>query len=149
MVFDSHISASSATCLKEDILHLGERDGLAPPRMFPHIEDPGTVEALTALIYALFLPEKSMKLIFCPSCHDIVRLFRSQRSCKCGDSWGQYTDHIKANVGGLAIPVGVDNKTFARAVRTRGTTPSAHSELNFDAFVFGNPTKNITREGEL
>ena len=89
-----------------------------------------------------------MKLIFCPSCQDLVKLLRSKRSCKCGDSWGKYTDHIKATVGGLAIPVGVDNNTFAKAVRSRNMFPSAHMELNFDAFVFGSVAKNITREGE-
>lgn len=87
-----------------------------------------------------------MKLIFCPSCQDLVKLQRSKRTCHCGKSWGEYTDHIKAQIGGLSIAVGIDNKTFAGAVRERNQSTGPLSAFEFEAFIFGRNPKNIVKE---
>ena len=87
-----------------------------------------------------------MKLIFCPPCQDMVKLQRSERSCYCGKSWGQYTDHIKATIGGEAIAVGIDNLAFTKALRGRIAGTYIYSSLEFDAFIFGEGPRNITKE---
>jgi hypothetical protein len=87
-----------------------------------------------------------MKLIFCPACKDVLRLVVSKkpRSCMCGLSWGRYLKNKKdATIGGLAIPIGIDNKSFAQAVKKRTAhQKDAHNEFlyftvahPFNAFV--------------
>ena len=57
-----------------------------------------------------------MKLIYCPHCGDVVRLFYEKRVCKCGKSGGFYTDRLNALISGDAIPLGFDNADFHRAI---------------------------------
>ena len=75
-----------------------------------------------------------MKLIFCPSCSDLFRLFSEPRSCRCGKSWGRYTDDVYAEIGGEAVAVGVANDDFVRAYRRRGDVDVADSKRNFKAW---------------
>lgn len=75
-----------------------------------------------------------MKLIFCPSCHD-VRKLRSETSvvCKCGKSGGWYkSDGLHACITGLAVPVGFANGSFSRALNNR---PKEGWGERFEAFV--------------
>lgn len=59
-----------------------------------------------------------MKLIFCPKCGDIVRLWRDQwLLCSCGQSGGVYLDGINARYAGLAVPIGIDNNSMLVAAR--------------------------------
>jgi hypothetical protein len=61
-----------------------------------------------------------MKLILCPHCGDIVKLFREARSCRCGRSSGWYDDdEVTAIIDGEAIPMGIGNWSLERAVRLR------------------------------
>lgn len=60
-----------------------------------------------------------MKLIFCPDCHDIVRLLLVRRECVCGKSWGKYVNFLDAEIGGNAIPIGFSNESFMEAVNNR------------------------------
>jgi hypothetical protein len=61
-----------------------------------------------------------MKLIFCPSCEDVVRLIGAKRECLCGSSGGRYLeDGLHAEVWGNAVPLGFANRSFANAVRNR------------------------------
>lgn len=81
-----------------------------------------------------------MKLIYCPGCEDIVRLFETERFCRCGSSWGWYTDDLKtayAVYGGKAIPMGIDTDKLARAlrVRTADVAPGLVKSIPFDAFL--------------
>ena len=73
-----------------------------------------------------------MKLIFCKECHDIFRLINEKRFCKCGKSWGNYTDDINAEIGGLAVPIGFENSSFVKAFKNR---PKEGLGSRFDAFV--------------
>lgn len=83
-----------------------------------------------------------MKLFFCISCHDLVRMFDNKRTCKCKKSWGKYIDEINATIGGEAVPIGVDNNTFAKAIRAK----DAPRGLEFNAFVIGMNSDRVTRE---
>lgn len=75
-----------------------------------------------------------MKLIFCPKCHDVLKLLRDQhRSCICGKSGGLYKeDGLHAIIYGSAIPVGFTNLTFAFALNNR---PKTGTGKTFTAFV--------------
>ena len=76
-----------------------------------------------------------MKLIFCPTCEDVLKLRISPapRRCHCGDSWGRYyADGIRAEIGGRAVPLGFANNSFAEALRNR---PADGKGELFTAFV--------------
>ena len=75
-----------------------------------------------------------MKLIFCPICHDIVKLPREMdRSCQCGCSWGHYKDDgLNATYGGEAVPLGITNSSLVNAIKTQ---PKSGMGERFEAFV--------------
>lgn len=85
-----------------------------------------------------------MKLIFCRSCQDVVRLrIDSTRKCDCGQCGGHYTDDKNAEYWGeTAVPLGIDNPSLAEASFPYGSR-------NIDAFVLpancGTMTKRVGR----
>jgi len=63
-----------------------------------------------------------MKLIYCPVCHDLIRLIwnGNSRSCLCGASGGYYdADGLNATIWGEAIPFGLDNSELLKAIDKR------------------------------
>ena len=68
-----------------------------------------------------------MKHFYCTVCEDMVKMRLHKRTCECGESWGQYTNKPtivdgkeymeEAIVGGNAIPYGIDNIAFIRALK--------------------------------
>lgn len=58
-----------------------------------------------------------MKLLYCLSCGDIVRIYSDVRACHCGKSMARYTGDRDALVGGLGRIIGVDTKQFYSAVQ--------------------------------
>lgn len=90
--------------------------------------------------------EKTMKLIYCPHCHDIVRLRdRERRWCECSKSWGQYTDDVQATIGGQAIPLGLDNRSFLYALKEREGA-GLRAYMAFDAFLIKEPCETVDRQ---
>lgn len=81
-----------------------------------------------------------MKLIFCPHCRDIVLLRKQMRICECGMSGGHYLDHINAVVTGDAIPIGITNDSFIKAVLNR---PKLGMGKEFVAFVIPEITHTV------
>lgn len=73
-----------------------------------------------------------MKLIYCTQCHDIRKLHRNSIVCACGRSGGFYTDELKAVITGFAVPLGVNNRTFVKALADR---PEEGMGERFEAFV--------------
>jgi hypothetical protein len=73
-----------------------------------------------------------MKLIFCPECQDVVKLFHDQRFCRCRKSWGRYLTETKAEAGGRAVPLGIANDSFRTALHQR---PADGLGARFEAFV--------------
>ena len=74
-----------------------------------------------------------MKLIFCPGCHDVVKLAREMRFCKCGASCGCYkTDGLNAVYGGSAVPLGFANSSLVEAIKNQ---PDEGMGERFTAFV--------------
>lgn len=87
-----------------------------------------------------------MKLIFCPACQDVVRLFSRGRFCFCEKSWGQYKkDGKNAIVGGEAVPLGFGNGTFLEALSKR---PQDGLGYRFTAFVIPHSCPTIEVENE-
>jgi len=74
-----------------------------------------------------------MKLIFCPTCWDVIKLRNEKVSCECGKSTGFYLeDGLHAEIGGEAIPIGFLNKSFVDAIQDR---PQNGSGREFTAFI--------------
>jgi hypothetical protein len=62
-----------------------------------------------------------MKLIYCPDCLDMMKLRMLElRRCACGKSWGYYLDDdLTAEIGGLAVPIAIENDQRRDAVQQR------------------------------
>ena len=86
-----------------------------------------------------------MKLIFCPNCHDIISLRWELRRCSCGESWGYYRDDgINSVIGGGAIPLGIANDSFTKALKNR---PTHGQGERFEAFVIPESCGSVVDEG--
>ncbi len=87
-----------------------------------------------------------MKLIFCPHCTDVRKLDTDAMvSCKCGKSSGQYLpDGVQVVLRGDAIPIGILNSSFVRAVKSR---PADGLGSQFEAFVIPHQCPTV-RQGE-
>lgn len=82
-----------------------------------------------------------MKLIFCASCRDIVKLrLGTYRTCFCGESGGRYIDRVNAHIGGKAIPLGIRNDEFYAAIRNQ---PREGAGEEFCAFVIAEECPTI------
>lgn len=75
-----------------------------------------------------------MKLILCPKCSDVVLLRQGKkRTCECKQSWGEYLeDGLNAVIGGQAIPLGFENRSFVAALKKR---PEYGQGKEFSAFI--------------
>ena len=86
-----------------------------------------------------------VKLIFCPQCEDIRRLAHGLRYCSCARSWGYYRgDGLNAVIGGGAIPIGFENKSFVEALKSR---PAGGMGSRFEAFVIPEKCPTVVDEG--
>lgn len=80
-----------------------------------------------------------MKLIYCPGCKDLVRLFEREevRRCVCGRAWGRYRNGRVAEVGGSAVVVGVPSREFGRAMTEKGR--------RFEGYRIEEPSDGVRR----
>ena len=77
--------------------------------------------------------EKDMKLLYCNNCRDIVKLYRTTRTCHCGATGGHYkSDGLNAIYYGPAIPLGFANGSFHEAL---GNQPEFGMGTDYKAFV--------------
>lgn len=83
-----------------------------------------------------------MKLLLCPRCQDIKKLWNFIQECKCGKSWGRYRNGIDAIYGGDAILLGFDNDSLVKAVKLHLRNKGNHT---FKAFTIPENAKTITR----
>ncbi len=87
-----------------------------------------------------------MKLFFCenPKCYDIVLLRQGKRrTCECGQSWGEYVDDLNAVIGGRAVPLGFDNRSFVAALKKR---PEYGQGKTFEAFFIPKHCPTVEHE---
>ena len=74
-----------------------------------------------------------MKLLYCNTCRDIVKLYRTTRTCQCGVTGGHYKqDGLNAVYYGPAIPLGFANGSFHEALDNQ---PEFGMGTNYNAFV--------------
>ena len=74
-----------------------------------------------------------MKLLYCNTCRDIVKLSRTTRTCQCGATGGHYKeDGLNAIYYGPAIPLGFANNSFRDA---RDNQPEFGMGTVYNAFV--------------
>ena len=74
-----------------------------------------------------------MKLLYCNTCRDIVKLSRTTRNCQCGATGGHYKqDGLNAIYYGPAIPLGFANSSFRDA---RDNQPEFGMGTVYNAFV--------------
>jgi len=85
-----------------------------------------------------------MKLIYCPECHDIVRLKQEKKTCDCGAIWGYYKDDINAVISPKAIPLGIANSWFYNALENR--PKYGQSGTLFDAWVIPKECETVEIE---
>ena len=74
-----------------------------------------------------------MKLLFCNTCRDIVKLSRTTRTCHCGATGGHYReDGLNAIYYGPAIPLGFANSEFHTALDSQ---PEYGDGYRYTSFV--------------
>ena len=75
----------------------------------------------------------TMKLLFCNTCRDIVKLSRTTRTCQCGATGGHYReDGVNAIYYGPAIPLGFANSEFNKALDSQ---PEFGDGYRYTSFV--------------
>ncbi len=90
-----------------------------------------------------------MKIVFCPRCQDVFKLQIKKRHCDCGKSYGLYlSDGVAAQIGGDAIPLGINNQSFAQALHLTGlmTKNPDMPGIPFNAFIIPEPCGTIRRK---
>jgi len=88
------------------------------------------------------LKGSTMKLIYCPHCHDIRKLHHRSIVCICGRSGGFYhEDGLHAEITGSAIPLGINGSTFVKALANR---PKEGMGEEFAAFVIPKKCPTVT-----
>jgi len=74
-----------------------------------------------------------MKLLYCNTCKDIVKLSYTTKTCQCGETGGNYEpDGLHAKYYGDCKPIGFANNTFKTA---RECQPAFGAGFEFTAFV--------------
>ena len=74
-----------------------------------------------------------MKLLYCPTCHDIYNIKHEPKTCLCGATSGMYrSDGLTVDVGGNPVVLGIHNTSFVAAIRN---IPLEGMGKEFTAFV--------------
>jgi hypothetical protein len=75
-----------------------------------------------------------MKLLLCLDCQDVIRLIQEdERTCRCGNSGGKYTNDLDAYYfGENAFPIGFANSSLVIALKNQ---PESGVGKTFEAFV--------------
>lgn len=83
-----------------------------------------------------------MKLLYCPNCHSIFSLAFKTKLCDCGKIYGRYEkDGRNALISEAAIPLGISNSAFFRAIDQR---PQSGNGSEFLAFVISHKSFTVT-----
>ena len=74
-----------------------------------------------------------MKLIYCNTCKDIIRLYKTTSTCICSDSGGHYKeDGFNVVIYGPCKPIGFKNDEFSSALENQ---PEFGNGREFTSFV--------------
>lgn len=81
-------------------------------------------------MYAVLFKGEIVKLLYCPHCGDIVRLFPEKRFCRCGKSWGQYLEDKSTTVQTYpGLSLGISNPDFKDALDAFVENPKHFSPI--------------------
>ena len=83
-----------------------------------------------------------MKLIFCLDCGDVKALNYEITLCKCQNSGGQYLDKNDVEIWGNVVPIGIDHRSFRKAIANQ---PLKGMGREFLAFVIPMNCPSVTR----
>lgn len=89
-----------------------------------------------------------MKLLFCPKCQDVVRLFQKRKVCECGASWGEYIDNLYATYGGEAIPLAIGWTSFLNALAVRDDKDHRFLGPTFEGWVVPESSDRFVKEND-
>jgi hypothetical protein len=74
-----------------------------------------------------------MKLIYCNSCKDVIRIYKTTETCLCGDSGGHYKeDGFNVVIYGPCKPIGFKNDEFSSALENQ---PKFGNGREFTSYV--------------
>ena len=91
---------------------------------------------------------RKVKLIYCPTCKDIFRLTKRERTCRCGRSSGYLLkDGITARINDYAVPLGMSDRSIGMAsaayiYKSKKITP-------VDVWVYPKDDPNIKVEPDV
>ena len=89
-----------------------------------------------------------MKLLYCPVCHDMLKLDYGHRACGCGASSGAYRqDGINADANGRALVIGISNPSLRMAVE-RHVHKYPEDNITIEAWIQAEPHRHITYHRE-
>ena len=90
-----------------------------------------------------------MKLLYCPTCHDVRKLGYTWTSCQCGEVRGRYVDNINAEWNGKGSLLGFANSSLTQALLNRDLPLPGGLGHRFEAFTIPvtAPTVTIVKEG--
>jgi hypothetical protein len=86
-----------------------------------------------------------MKLLFCSSCNDVIKLDYKPRTCKCLKVGGRYlADGLNATYwGDTAVPLGFADASLGRAILNQ---PKEGKGREFSAFVIPKVCPTMRKE---
>ena len=89
--------------------------------------------------------DEPVKLLYCLACGDLFIVTSEPRACLCGATRGQYVDsHSAIYSGKLAVPLGIANASFLRAMYNRLDKDTGKGE-RFEAFVIPKQCESFRR----
>ena len=86
-----------------------------------------------------------MKLIYCPSCKDVVKLRHEDRTCFCGKSGGRYINNVTVEIRGEAIPLCIGWRSFLASIRNRHEN-NLYDSVEFKSWIPPLVSNTIRRE---
>jgi hypothetical protein len=85
-----------------------------------------------------------MKLLYCPDCEDVRAISGKEKVyCKCKRSWCYVDADKTAVIGGLGIPIAVNNGKLRTAISHR---PETGKGYRFEAFVIPKTCEQLRHE---
>jgi hypothetical protein len=86
-----------------------------------------------------------MKLLFCFTCNDVVKLNLVDRTCSCGQTRGKYLDDKNAEIKGPGVLIALNNRTLEDAVRSYKKNPRLLPQPTFHAAFISEAAVHLKR----
>jgi hypothetical protein len=87
----------------------------------------------------------TMKLLFCPDCRDVVRLYGFFRFCRCQKSRGRYVDERAVAIDGPALVFCIDSGTLPATGPEKAGGESRVHGVEVEAWILPEPHEQVRR----